>query len=72
MNQGTSAQLISRLMSDAGFRSAVASNPMSALAGYGLSDAEREAFTRLDASSLDSSVHAQRQCGRIGRPASTI
>ncbi len=53
MSQATVTQLIVRLMNDAGFRSAVGSAPMSALTGYGLTDAEREAFTRVDMSSLD-------------------
>ncbi len=53
MSQATVQQLISKLVSDAGFRSAVGSNPASALAGYDLSDAEREAFTRMDLSSFD-------------------
>ncbi len=53
MSQATVTQLISRLMSDAGFRSAVATTPTSALAGYDLTDAERAAFTRVDMSSFD-------------------
>jgi len=56
MSQATLQQLISKLMSDAGFRSAVGTDPASALAGYDLTDAEREAFMRVDMSSFDSTA----------------
>lgn len=68
MSQATVQQLISRLTSDAGFRSAVATNPTSALAGYDLTDAEREAFLRVDMSSFDSAASGLDERTNKGAP----
>lgn len=56
MSQATVKQLIGRLMSDAAFRGALAADPASALAGFDLTNAEREAFVRADLSPFDSAA----------------
>jgi hypothetical protein len=65
MSQATGMQLISRLMSDASFRNTVGNDPLSALAGYNLSDAERGAFMRANMPSFDDPANGA-HCGRHG------
>ncbi len=53
MSRATLERLVRRIAADDEFRLRVASDPASALAPFGLSPEEREAFMRLDASILD-------------------
>ena len=56
MSKVTVEQLIGKLLIDAAFRNTVVAGPASALAGYDLTDEERDAFTRIDTSSFDAAA----------------
>ncbi|MGB8644442.1 MAG: NHLP-related RiPP peptide [Anaerolineae bacterium] len=53
MSRATFERLVRRMAADDGFRQLVAADPAAALAAFGLTPEEREAFMRLDASVLD-------------------
>lgn len=66
MSKSTVEQLVGKLLIDAAFRSAVVAEPASALAGYDLTDEERDAFTRIDASSFDAAAsHLDKRLTKI-------
>ena len=56
MSKSTVEQLVGKLLIDAAFRTTVIADPASALAGYDLTDEERDAFTRIDTSSFDAAA----------------
>ena len=53
MSQAGVEQVIGKLVTDAEFRAAVAKDANAALAGYDLTDEEREGLSRVDASSFE-------------------
>ena len=65
MSKSTVEQLVGKLLIDAAFRTTVIADPASALAGYDLTDEERDAFTRIDTSSFDAAAsHLQRRLSK--------
>ena len=65
MSKATVEQLIGKLLIDAAFRSSVITDPASALAGYDLTDEERDAFTRIDTASFDAAAsHLDRRLSK--------
>ncbi len=56
MSQASVEQVIGKLLIDADFRAAVTANPAEALAGFDLTEEEREALGQIDASSFETAA----------------